>query len=281
MKKLFKRFVAYIIDMLVILLITQSLSGIPQINNQLNDYNKYYNKYYTDFENYAYLKNYLHSDLDKELTEEEYYSLLEQYPDYKKIIDERYQKNTLTEDEYNELAEEIDKIYNDLSKKVAYKVEKNSIAYFVIYLIAVFTYFVGFNKYTSGQTLGKKLMRLKIINSHDESKAVPIWSYIVRALILYQPISYIIKLIGVIFMNIDMYYNITSIVYSIQGYLEMLIVAMMMIRFDGRGPQDLLARTRVISYDKNGKEIKDKLDIMINTKKENINKKIIDEPTDN
>jgi len=61
----------------------------------------------------------------------------------------------------------------------------------------------------------------------------------------------------------------------------MLIVAMMMIRFDGRGPQDLLARTRVISYDKNGKEIKDKLDIMINTKKENINKKIIDEPTDN
>jgi hypothetical protein len=44
MNKLFRRVVAYIIDMMVILLIVQSLSGVPQINKQLDDYNKYYGK---------------------------------------------------------------------------------------------------------------------------------------------------------------------------------------------------------------------------------------------
>ena len=49
MRKLFKRFIAYFIDMLVVTLIVQSLSGIPQINRQLDDYNKYQNDY---LENY-------------------------------------------------------------------------------------------------------------------------------------------------------------------------------------------------------------------------------------
>ena len=37
-------------------------------------------------------------------------------------------------------------------------------------------------------------MRLKIVNNSDNSKDVPIWSYIVRMLILYQPINYLIKI---------------------------------------------------------------------------------------
>ena len=56
-------------------------------------------------------------------------------------------------------------------------------------------YFIAFNKYTNGQTLGKKVMRLKIVNSKDIDAKVPIWSYLVRAIILYQPIYYLVKLL--------------------------------------------------------------------------------------
>ena len=41
MFKLLRRFVAYFIDLMVVMLIAQSLSGIPAINKQLDDYNKY------------------------------------------------------------------------------------------------------------------------------------------------------------------------------------------------------------------------------------------------
>ena len=152
--------------------------------------------------------------------------------------------------------------------------------YFVIYLITVIAYFVGFNKYTSGQTLGKKLMRLKIVNSNDENKDVPVWKFIVRAIILYQPIYYIVKLIGVSFLDINMYYDVTNIVYNVQGYLEMLIIVMVMIRLDGRGPQDLLAKTRVVLYDRNGNEVKDKMSVRFGEKMDKIKssfKKVIDE----
>ena len=58
---------------------------------------------------------------------------------------------------------------------------------------------------------------------------------------------------------------------------------MSMIRIDGRGPHDLLARTRVMQYDRKGQEVKDKFDLMLSKKKKDLKKekkKIIEEPTD-
>ena len=204
----------------------------------------------------------------------------EKFPEYKEVIDIRYEKKTITEDEYKELSEKTDKVYIKLDKKGLYKVESNNIVYFVLYIVVVLLYFGLFNWYTNGQTLGKKLMRLKIVNSKDSDKRVPIWSYIVRALVLYQPINYLVKLIGVIFMDYSMYYDTVKIISSVQGYLEMLILAMMVIRVDGRGLQDMLARTRVVSYDRNGNIIEDKLDMVakrIADIKKDKKKKVIDE----
>lgn len=281
MSKIFKRFIAYIIDMMVILIITQCLTGIPQINWQLDNYNKYYNEYLDLYKEYAYFKTNINKYFeDKELTLDEYNNLINEYTSYKDTLDEYYIDGELSDKNYDKLNKEIDDNYNNTYKELYYKIEKNSVMYFIIYLVAVIAYFIGFNKYTKGQTLGKKLMRLKIVNSNDENKDVPVWKFIVRSIILYQPIYYIVKLIGISFMGINMYYDITNIVYNVQGYLEMLIIAMVMIRLDGRGPQDLLARTRVALYDRNGNEVKDKMSTKFEEKMKEIkssSKKVIDE----
>lgn len=277
MNKLFKRFIAYTIDMMVILIIAQSLSGIPQINKQLNNYNKYSKEYYELLEDYIYFKDYLHSDLDKELTEEDYNSWLEECPEYKKVIDKRYEKEAITEEEYKELDKEANNIYNELAIDKAYKVEKNNILYLCLYIVAVILYFVVFNKYTGGQTLGKKLMRLKIVNNSDNSKDVPIWSYIIRMLILYQPINYLIKLIGINYLDMNTYFDVTSNVSTIQGYIEMLVIVIAMIRVDGRGIHDILANTRVVAYDRHGNEVKDKIEIIASDIKNNKEKILEDE----
>lgn len=279
MTKLLKRFIAYAIDMMVVVLIAQSLSGIPFLNPQLSNYNKYYKEYADLLENYGNFKVSLTNDYkDKKLSEKEYQKLIKDYPDYEEILSEKYEDQKLTEKEYNQLNQKIDKEYQEAYKKVYYKVEKNSLSYFIIYLVTILAYFVGFNKLTDGQTLGKKLMRLKIKNNKDENQSVSIWSYLIRACILYQPIYYIVKLIGILTLNMSNYYTITSIVYDIQYYLEFLIVIMVMIRVDGRGPQDLLAGTRVALYDRKGKEMKAPSVLMTNKKL--VKKKVVEEPSE-
>lgn len=279
MTKLLKRFIAYAIDMMVVILIAQSLSGIPALNPQLSNYNKYYKEYTDLFNTYGNFKVSLTNDYkDKKLSENEYQKLMKDYPEYEDILRKKYQDQKLTEKEYNQINQKIDKEYQESYKKIYYIVEKNSISYFIIYLVTVLAYFVGFNKLTDGQTLGKKLMHLKIKNNKDENKSVSIWSYLIRACILYQPIYYIVKLIGILTLNRSNYYTVTSMVYNIQYYLEFLIVIMVMIRVDGRGPQDLLAGTRVALYDRKGKEIKTPSVWMSNRKLEQ--KKVVEEPNE-
>ena len=177
---------------------------------------------------------------------------------YKVFIEEFYQDKEISKKEYNTIHKNIDKYYQENYQKVYYQVEKNSLVYFIVYLITTMAYFIGFNYLTGGQTLGKKLLRLKIVNNKDENKKVAIWSYFVRYLILYQPIYYLVKLVGVLSLGSGDYYQVTSIVYEIQYYLEFIIILTIMMRADGRGLHDLLAQTRVVAYNKEGEEIDQK-----------------------
>lgn len=284
MKKIWKRILAYLIDMMVVLIIVQSISGISVVNRQLDDYNRYYKEYTKLVEEYTGFKSELVSDFkNKKLSEKEYHSLIEDYPTYQESLETFYQDQELTEDEYQKVIDAIDKDYESEYKRLYYQIEKNSVTYFVLYLIVVLVYFVGFNKVTNGQTLGKKLMRLQVVNCDDSKKVVPIWSYFVRTLILYQPIYYLTKLIGIFTLKMNAYYQVTSIVYDVHYYLEFIVLLTVMIRLDGRGIHDLLARTRVALFDKNGNEIEEQSISCVAKKldsRESKSKKIVDEDSE-
>lgn len=281
MNKILKRFIAYFIDLFIIVLISQSLSGVPVINKQLNTYNKYYNEYIELVDAYGEFK----SDLlkkyeDNKLTEKEYDKLLDKHEHYKSLLEEHYSDKKLTKKEYNKINKEIDSEYTKKYKDFSYKLDKNSTVYFIIYLVVVFAYFVFFNKITNGQTLGKKLTRLRIASNKYDCE-VSVWSYIIRTILLYQPVSYLFRLSFVNILDINNYYNVITIIASIQRYLQMIIIMMIILRMDGRGLHDLLAKTKVVSLDKQGNIIEDVIpfsDVIAKKKKEINNKKIIDEP---
>lgn len=279
MFKLLRRVLAYVIDMMVIILITQSLTNVPMINKQLDAYNKYYDEYMDLFEDYGEFKLDLVNKFDdKKLDKEEYEDLIEEHEEYQDVLIKYYDDEVLSEKEYNKINEKIDADYQEKYEKAYYKIEQNSIAYFVIYIVIGLVYFIGFNKITGGQTLGKKITRLKVVSSKDNGE-VSVWSYFVRAIILYQLVYYLVRLIGVNILGMNDYYTVNSVVSSVQSYLKMLIILTIMIRIDGRGIHDLLAKTKVILIDKNGNEVKDKFQTMYEEKKEEIkkSKKIIDE----
>ena len=256
MKKILKRLFAYMIDIMVVMIITQCLSGIPLINHQLDHYNRYYQEYSNHLKEYTEFKMELQSAFkDEKITEKEYNKLVSISSDYQKYLKEYYDDKKITKNEYNKINKNIDKYYMKNYKKEYYNVERNSVCYFIIYLIVTLFYFVGFNYYTSGQTLGKKLFRLKIVNSRGEGDKVSLLSYLIRGIFLYQPLYYLVKLIGIFVLNSNNYYQITSIFYDINYYLGFIIILTVMIRMDGRGLHDLASSTRVASYDRNGNEI--------------------------
>ena len=198
--------------------------------------------------------------------------------EYQKYLTKYYDDKKITKNEFNKINKNIDKHYMTFYKKDYYNVEKNSICYFIIYLIVTFSYFVGFNYYTKGQTLGKKLLRLRIVNSKEEQDKVSILNYFIRCLFLYQPLYYIVKLIGVFILSSNNYYQITSIVYDINYYLEFIIILTVMIRMDGRGLHDLASSTRIASYDRTGQEL-DKENTSFLTKK--LDEKVVEKKEQN
>lgn len=256
MKKIIKRFFAYTIDMMVVLLITQSLSGLPAINKQLPQYTKYYKEYKELTTNYTNFKIALNKEYqNKELSQSNYEKIIKKNPIYSDQLTSYYDDQKLTEKEFKKLNKTIDKDYSTQYKKLYYQIEKNSTIYFAIYFLTTILYFVGFNMATNGQTLGKKLFHLKIVDSKDSSKRIPFWKYLVRSLFLYQILQYIVRFIGVYSLSNSQYFNVTSFTYNIQYYLEFLIIITMMIRLDGRGIHDLVAQTRVALFDRQGNEI--------------------------
>ena len=112
---------------------------------------------------------------------------------------------------------------------------------FVCYIL----YFVGFQKWNKNQTVGKKLMKLKIINK-DNSDNVNVWQYLVRTLILYNLIFGSINVCLSLWLNNKLFFTMSMIV-SIIGYvITYLCYAMILFRKDGNGLHDLISKTEVV-----------------------------------
>lgn len=275
MNKVLKRILAYYIDIIVVLIITQCISSISLFNPYLDSYQKYYDEYNNLLVDYSTFKNNLDKYYkDTKISNKEYNKLIKETPSYKSVLDKYYTDNKITKTEYNKITKEIDKAYLKDYKRLYYLIEKNSVAYFIIYLVVLAGYFIGFNIITSGVTLGKKILRLKIINIKDEDADVPIWSYLVRFIFLYQPLYYLTRLIGVILLKESTYYNVVSVVYNIHYYLEFIILIFILISIDGRGIHEILSKTRVALYNRSGEEINKKNEDFLSKKVEDKLKKI-------
>jgi len=253
MFKIFKRFIAYFIDMMVVLIIVQTISSIPFVNKDLDKYNEVYDEYMETTLEYGNFKVDLDKYYeDKKITEKEYDKILSDYPGYEYLLDKYYKDGKLSSKNYDKLVSELDDTYLTDYEDVYYKIDKYSYVYNICYVIVTILYFVGFNMITNGVTLGKKLVRLKIINNKDSNSKVGVSSYLIRCVMVYQIIYYLFKVIFINVLSVGDYYTVSNIVYDIHTYLLFIILMFASIRLDGRGLHDIVANTRVIEVDKNG-----------------------------
>lgn len=156
-------------------------------------------------------------------------------------VNEQYQKNEISSEEFNEALIPI-----------AYDLYRLNGSYVIVSTICFIGYFVIFQFLNKGQTIGKKIFKLKLASASD--KPLSMVNYFVRAIILYNILIPIIELIIVFTMSKENYYNVYQNINLVSYIIMYITLFFMLVRADGRGLHDILANT--IVKDENLKEEK-------------------------
>ncbi len=171
-----------------------------------------------------------------------------------KIINPTYDKYMDTYDELNEIlnVENVDDISTETLQKVEesyYKINKYGVSYNIATCVIILLYFGVFQKYNNGQTLGKKIMKIKVVSNNDEK--VSLGKMILRTLPLQFAyigccIPLILSSIMVFALDMTPYFYVYASITSIFGILNLVNLIMVGFRKDKRGIFDLLAGTKVV-----------------------------------
>ena len=189
-----KRIVAYIIDYLLITLVSTALVYITFINPRYDEY-------------------------------------LEASKEYNAVAEQYYSKEITAK----EFSEQI----NDLS----YELNSTGYVYTIGNIIIIFLYFGVFVYFTKGQTLGKRIMGIKIVS--NKGKDLKIYNYFIRAFILNGVILNLCTLIAICFKE-STYLKIYSAASNFDLILMIILFLMILFWKNGRGLHDILAGTKVI-----------------------------------
>lgn len=166
-----------------------------------------------------------------------YNKYFEEYTKYSETI-----KTYMEEDNYDS------KVINESIQESVYNLTRYSLYINIIIIICIIGYFVFFQKYNNGQTLGKKIMKLKVVNNNENPTLL---KYLLRSLFNYY---LLIGNIIAIFIDTTLSYTLSVNLFSIlnnivnYGYIFMGIVSFTMIhiRKDKKSIGDIIANTSVI-----------------------------------
>ncbi len=148
-----------------------------------------------------------------------------------------------TVDKYNK--QEIDlQTYFNQYLDYSYLITKESGLSVLITIIVDVLYFIVLQAYMGGQTLGKKLMKIKIVKNDDGD--VTVNDVTIRNVINNDILANILLAI-LLLMGKNVYFMGTLVVMSIQYLVTFLSIIFILFRKDGRSVADLIAKTRVVS----------------------------------
>lgn len=191
-----KRLFAYIIDIFIVLLVTNILTIFIPINEKTQAYYK-----------------------EMEVIQEKFYN---QEIDTKEYI-------TLTlEDNYN--------------------ISKDTVLISLISIIVYIVYFGVYQVYNNGQTVGKKLMKIKL-KAIDNGK-LSINKVLSRTLIIYGIATNLTNIVLLLFIKKDLYLLISSMINALQSFIVIISVIMILFSSKKRGIHDIITKTEVIMEEK-------------------------------
>jgi len=245
MKLTFKRISAYIIDIILVTLMATLITSNNYINKDYKKYETTYKEYSLKYEEYKKYYDELEKVYeDKIISEEEYNKLLEVEIQYNEYLKEEYTDKKIEEDEYEVILDKINENYFTIEKNYSYKLLKYSIIQNIITVMCILLYFVVFQFYFNGKTLGKKIMKIKVISNND--KTLTILNYFIRSLIVNEVFINVLNIIFITILSKNNFFVYSQIIYSITYILEMVIIFTIIFNKDNRGLHDYISNTKVV-----------------------------------
>lgn len=156
--------------------------------------------------------------------------------EYSDVMEQAMDKKTSPK-EYKKLLSKASDISYDLSKQTVVV----SFVSLTIYIL----YFIVFQFYNKGQTIGKKLMKIKI--ESNDGKDLTMNQLAVRSLIINSILANLILLAVIILGSKDVYFVSSTTVSMIQYIIIFTTAIMILFRKDKRGLHDVITNTKVIN----------------------------------
>lgn len=243
-----KRVLAYIIDIMIVMYLSLAISYIPLFQKDMDKYESKYNEYEEKYNNLKEVYDLLVTSYeDNEISEEEYNELIKNET-YQKIITESYEDKKISEGEYKKITKQLTEDNTKLANNYNYILGKISISDTIITLVCTLLYFGVLQYLLKGQTIGKKILKLKVVSASE--KNINIINYLLRSLIVNNVLLNVIGVIFLFFSSKSTYLNVDNILNTIVGLVEAIIIFLVLTREDQRGLHDLLFNTKVISTTK-------------------------------
>ena len=158
----------------------------------------------------------------------------DKYKDTYEKYNEVVQKST--EDEKNDYKDEIIELNYEVYKYRTYSSMFSA--------TALILYFGVLPLVMNGQTLGKKIMKLRVVSNNE--KKLNFWKYLIRIVILNNIWLSLINVGAVYVVSGVKFYYVTYVISMLSSLIYMLNLIMVMFRKDNRGLHDMVAGTKVI-----------------------------------
>lgn len=164
-----------------------------------------------------------------------------QLKELNKELNDKLSNVSSVEQFYDESSEEL----LDELLDVQYRIDKASAPITAVNVVISIGYFIIFQYMNNGQTLGKKILKIKV--ESEEKKKASILQITIRSLLINIIAFNLINVLSVGFLSKDLYLSINSI--TTLGQWIVLIVSALLVLYnkDKNGVHDMLAKTKVVN----------------------------------
>lgn len=134
--------------------------------------------------------------------------------------------------------------YVEQTKNIEYRMDKENFNLTLLGLGINIGYFIVFQFINKGQTLGKRLIKIRIKKTQGKLEAKDI---VIRALIVNSILSTLVSLIAITFANQESYILVKMLITSLESIIVLISAIMILYRKDKLGLHDMITKTEVIS----------------------------------
>ncbi len=168
-----------------------------------------------------------------------------------------YQKYTEATEDYINSITNITKETKDRNKmvdnvnEISYNYIKLGTTQTIFVITTEIIYFIFIQFFLNGQTLGKKLLKIKIVSLEGEKLEAGL--FVLREIVLLVIPIRVIDLIALLTTGMNTYLKINNLTSNLNSIISILIIGTILFRQDERGIHDLISKTKVIRVEKERK----------------------------